>query len=110
MDTLNQDDQRKMLKYFGCMPDEEFVQFVDVLVYGASTTKTETSKKVEKFLADYSMTTALLNYRYDTDRAERGHEILFFRASAEERKKVENMITMLLSISHNRFRKVVFKF
>lgn len=96
-----EDIQRLIFAYFEGTPNIVYAAFVDSFVYGEPASP-GTSKLIEKFLADMDLTQEYLNYQEDIRDPK-----LFRRSSLSSVGLINDIFYAILSLSHNRLRRLV---
>lgn len=96
--------QENLFEYFEDMDDKTFVAVVDKIVYHQGDEDIRTSKLAEKFLIDNGLKDAYLDYLIELKTPNS-----YFRRNPSGVDMIEKVKNSLLSVSQNRFRRVLSK-
>ncbi len=95
-----QEIQENIFDYFKDTEDSVLIKFINCFVYNNSTTETEISKMIEKFLEDNGLVAVFCNYQLDLTEP----QSFFRRTTMSQAGMIDQIKQSLLSIAFNRFK------
>ncbi len=102
MSSNIQEIQEDLTEYFKDTDDATFVSFINVFIYFNGTTDSKISNLIDKFLTDFGLVEAFLNYTLTMKEPNK-----FFMAFPSDVRMIEEIRLSFLSLSFFRLKKVL---